>query len=97
MALVLQELSWILKHMKELKVQINIINVFCDNQGTMRIMKNLTSSGKTKHLDLKLQYIKHEVREDERINIQYVRIDLNLADDLTKALRKKPFPGLREA
>ena len=70
---------------------------FCDNQGAIRIARNLTTSGRTKHLDLKLQYVKQEIREDERFQISYVNSVKNVADVFAKALSKQPFYGLREA
>ena len=52
-------------------------------------------SGRTKHLDLKLQFVKQRANKGE-FNIEYVSTDKNLADILTKGLRGNRFKQLRD-
>ena len=96
LALSIQELQWILNYLTELDIMVKDILIYCDNQGAIKILNNLTSSGKTKHLDLKLQYVKEKVRKDERISVNYINTKENVADIFTKALSKGPFCKLRD-
>lgn len=69
----IQEFSWIMKYMKELKVEIEFIHILHDNQSAMKIIKFTASTDKTKHLALKLQYVKEKVKKNQRSKINRVR------------------------
>lgn len=53
--------------MKELEREVDVIDIFCDNQGALKILKDLTSNGNMQRLNLKLKSVKHVVRKFERI------------------------------
>jgi hypothetical protein len=63
------------------------IEVMEDNQGCISFIQNSTSHGRTKHVDIKLMFIKDLWRE-KKFKISYCPTDENLADLLTKPVAK---------
>jgi hypothetical protein len=62
------------------------IVVFEDNKATIDISRNPCLHEKQKHVDVKYHYVRECVLE-RRIQVQYLRTDLMLADILTKAVQ----------
>jgi hypothetical protein len=60
--------------------------VFEDNKATIDISKNPCLHEKQKHVDVKYHYVRECVLE-RRIQVQYLRTDMMLADILTKAVQ----------
>lgn len=57
----------------------------CDNQSAILLAKNLVMHGRTRHIDVKLHFIR-KVIEDGEIKIEYVSTAENRVDVLTKSL-----------
>lgn len=66
------------------------INIHCDNQAAIQWLKNAKSSSKTRHVNLKLHFVRDEV---ENYNITMVYIDTKemIADFFTKGIQKEKF------
>ena len=96
MSLAVQETEWIRNFLYELGIETKVPNVFCDNMGAVKIAKNLTANGRTKHLDIRMQFIKEKV-ENGAIIVKHIRSCDNIADIFTKALSRKTFEHLRES
>ena len=62
------------------------IVVFEDNKATIDISKNPCLHERQKHVDVKYHYVRECVLE-RRIQVQYLRTDLMLADILTKSVQ----------
>jgi hypothetical protein len=66
------------------------IDIFCDNQSTIKISENLIYHSKTKHFKIHLNYVRNMV-EKKQIEVKYILTDKQPADMLTKALGKTKF------
>jgi len=88
-----QELLWIKNILQEMEILIDETIVYSDSQPALKIMKRPGISGRTKHLDLKLNFIKERVRKGE-FELRYISSKENIADLLTKALRGQQFDML---
>ncbi len=60
---------------------------FCDNQATIISARTIGFNGRTRHVDVKLKFTRQEC-ERGYIELQYVPTDQQLADGLTKRLRR---------
>ncbi len=59
----------------------------CDNQSTIVSARTMGFSGRTRHVDVKLKFTRQEC-ESKRVKLQYVPTDQQLADVLTKILKR---------
>ena len=59
------------------------ITVSVDNVGAIWLSNNRTTSGRTKHIDIRTPFVK-EYQEDEKIIIKFVKSEDNQADIFTK-------------
>ncbi|KAL7114972.1 hypothetical protein ACP275_04G154600 [Erythranthe tilingii] len=72
------------------------LHVFCDNESAINISKNPVQHSRTKHIDIRLHFIRNLV-EQKRVTIDYVSTDNQLADIFTKPLNFLRFDSLRKA
>lgn len=82
----LQDLLWIKDVVSEISSVKNVC-IFEDNQSCIKSIVNENSSGRLKHIDIKLKFARNIVKEND-INIAYVESRVQIADMLTKALPK---------
>ena len=61
--------------------------IYCDNQSCIKLSKNPVFHEKSKHIEIKYQYIRDMV-EKGAMKLQYVVTDEQVADVLTKSLSK---------
>lgn len=80
-----QEAIWLQGLQTELIPTMNKIKLFCDNQSALCLAKNHMYSARTKHIDVKHNFIR-DLIEQKEFNIDYVTSDEMLADLLTKPL-----------
>lgn len=87
-ALAVSEIIFILGVLQDLKFCENINStLFIDNQSTIRMIESYENSKRSKHIDIKVHYIKDIVSKG-LIMLEYVSTNQNKADILTKALSK---------
>jgi hypothetical protein len=100
------ELIAVVETMKVIKWSKNVLcelgfiqsiptQVYCDNESTIRTTMNKGLITKLKHMNIRYQWIKDEVKH-HTITLHYVSSQQNLADILTKSLTPKPFKHLRD-
>ena len=85
-----KEAIWIKGLLDELGAQEFIgssVNVYTDNQAAMFIAKNQTTSERSKHIDIRYHFIRCHV-EEKTISLEYVPSKNNIADVLTKTVKK---------
>ena len=70
------------------------MTLYCDSISTIDISKNLIQQSRTKHFDTRHHFIR-ELIEDKIINLEHVRLNLQLADIFTKPLDASLFEYLR--
>ena len=95
LAMALQELKWIKNLLDEANIKIKLKVVYSDNQACIRLAKNKSSMNKTRHLDIKLQFMKYLVISGE-FDLQYVTSEENQADIFTKVMKKPLFTRLAQ-
>ena len=67
--------------------------IFCDNDAAIQIVKNPVQHSKTKHIDIKIHFIR-DCYEQRLINVIKVHTDDNVADLLTKGFDVSIFNHL---
>ncbi|CAN6457819.1 unnamed protein product [Victoria cruziana] len=83
---------WMNKFLKELKLNLGKepIQLFCDNQTAISLMKNGSVSSRSKHIMVKYHYV-HELIEKNEITVDFIPSPEMLADPMTKALTENLF------
>jgi hypothetical protein len=95
-----KELLWFDRVLSEC-VQKNIINakeksvLYVDNQATINFVKSPIEHYSTKHIDVKLFFIRDLVYKDT-FSVKYVRSQSNLADIFTKPLTRAELEKFRD-
>ena len=85
-----KEVVWLRGLLNELWLNQNTVQVFCDNQSTIHLVKNQMYHERTKHIDVKLQFIRNEVGKGTVV-VSKIHTSVNPADALTKALPTAKF------
>lgn len=82
--------------MKDIKVnRKEPITIYYDNTTSIDISKNPVLHSKTKHVSIKLNFLKENV-EAKEVKLVYVNTKEQIADIFTKPLPKETFEYLRE-
>lgn len=71
------------------------ITIYCDNTATIDISKNPLLHSKTKHVSIKLNFLRENV-EAKEIKLVYVNTKEQIVDIFTKPLPKETFEYLRD-
>lgn len=85
-----KEAMWLKRFVKELGVKLEGAVVLCDNQGAVQLAKNSVHHERTKHISVKLHFIR-EVVSSGKVEVEEVDTQVNSADMLTKALPGPKF------
>ena len=72
---------------------VKFVDVYVDNQSVIALAKNSVHHQRSKHIDIKYHFVRHEV-QSANIKLEYVPTELNLADVFTKALSSKRIQKL---
>ncbi|MGI4416862.1 Ty1/Copia family ribonuclease HI, partial [Klebsiella pneumoniae] len=82
--------------LKDIKVKCKEpIIIYCDNLVAIDISKNLVLHSKTKHVSIKMNFLREKV-EAKEIKLVYVNTKEHIADIFTTPLPKETFEYLRE-
>lgn len=68
------------------------IRIFCDNKGAMQVLNNNSYSSRTKHIDIKIKFIREHIEKKE-IELEYVSTTDMPADILTKGVPAHKIKG----
>ena len=80
--------------LKDYKLKINSIPLFCDNMSEINISKYPVLHSKTKHIEVRYHFIRECVQKII-INIQFVKFEEQLVDIFAKPLCEDRFCMLR--
>jgi hypothetical protein len=94
MASGIQSLLWFVNLLDELKIPYAKPKIKCDNQATIKYVRNPNNVTKNKHISIKYNFVRDSIQE--KFDLEYVASNLNLADVLTKPLPRSLFVPLRE-
>ena len=75
-------------------IQLNGITILCDNKGAIDLSKNPVQHSRTKHIEIRHHFLRDNVQKGN-ISIEKVSSEDNIADILTKPLKREPFNLLR--
>ena len=90
-----QDLKWIKNILKEFNIQVEDTIIYCDSQPAIKMVENPVLNGRTKHVDLKLQYVREAAALGE-FKLTYIESKKNLADLLTKPFKGEQFTKLMQ-
>jgi hypothetical protein len=91
----MQEVLWLRGLLKELELASGeAATIYGDNQSAIATSKNGIRSERTKHVDIKYQFVTDLV-DSGKVKLQWIPTQQQHADILTKALAASVFQGLR--
>jgi len=86
-----QEALWIQQLLREFwKEADKSVEIWCDNQSTIKLASSEAYRPRTKHIDVKFHFLRSHVEKGD-IAVKYVNTNENNADMLTKAISSEKF------
>ena len=95
-AMAAREAVWVRRLLKDLTGKEEPMDMRIDNQSALALMRNNTSSQRTKHIDVAFHFVREKVA-DKVLVPTYIPTVKMVADMLTKALPIAAFTACREA
>lgn len=90
-----QDAAWLGPHVQEMMGEKDRpVPIMVDNQGAIALAKKKGWNRRTRHINVRFQYVQQAVRE-KRIRMEYVASEEQLGDGLTKALKTELFERWR--
>ena len=92
-----KDIIWIHKLLRDLSFLHSMslpTTLYCDNQGAIRLSKDATFHGRTKHIDVHFHFIRQTVSSGA-ISVTYIPTGSMTADIFTKALDRVKFERFR--
>ena len=87
MAAAVREALWLRQLLKDLAMVVDTVDIFADNQGAIKLVKNPVVSNRSKHIDVVYHFARERVARKD-VKIAYVKTNDMLADMLTKPVDK---------
>ncbi|CUA78310.1 Retrovirus-related Pol polyprotein from transposon TNT 1-94 [Rhizoctonia solani] len=86
LSLAVRQAIWLRYLFADLELTLSSpITIYIDNNGTIRVASDPQHHSRTKHIDVRHQFIRHHVA-CESVQLAYTSSSANLADHLTKAI-----------
>jgi len=73
---------------------LNKSTIYCDNTSAINLSKNPINHSRTKHIDIRHHFL-HDNIEKDKISLEFVSSEKQIADIFTKPLNKNTFITLR--
>ncbi|GJV66156.1 hypothetical protein Tco_1476984 [Tanacetum coccineum] len=89
-----QQALWMKQALVDYEVKLNDVPVLFDNKGAIDLSKNPVLHSRTKHIEIRHHFLCDNVQKGN-ISIEKVAFEDNIADILTKPLKREPFNLLR--
>nr|GEV59704.1 zinc finger, CCHC-type [Tanacetum cinerariifolium] len=89
-----QQALWMKQALVDYGVRLDDFLITCDNKGAIDLSKNLVQRSRTKHIEIRHHFLSNNVQKG-KISIERVPSEDNIADILTKPLKREPFNYLR--
>ena len=86
-----KEIMFVLQLLGAMKIKVQLpVTVLVDNVGAIFMSSNVTTSSRTKHVDIRTKYVRQYV-EDGIVKIVFVRSESNRSDIMTKNIQGDLF------
>ena len=93
---VVKELLWLRMILNEMKYDVVLpIIVYCDNQSAIRMIENDVDHSRTKHIDIKYNFLRETVKKGI-VRFEWISTKEQVADIFTKGLSKEIYEKLRD-
>ncbi|GJZ68900.1 copia protein [Tanacetum coccineum] len=89
-----QQALWMKQALVDYVIRLDDIPIMCDNEGAIDLSKNTIQHSRTKHIEIRHHFLRDNVQKGN-ISIEKVSSEDNIADILTKPLKREPFNYLR--
>ncbi|GJU46875.1 hypothetical protein Tco_1204141 [Tanacetum coccineum] len=89
-----QQALWMKQALVDYGINLDDIPIMCDNKGAIDLSKNTIQHSRTKHIEIRHHFLRDNVQKGN-ISIENVSSEDNIADILTKPLKREPFNYLR--
>nr|GEW66212.1 copia protein [Tanacetum cinerariifolium] len=89
-----QQALWMKQALVDYGIRLDYIPTMCDNKGDIDLSKNPIQHSRTKHIKIRHHFLRDNVQKGN-ISLEKVPSEDNIADILTKPLKREPFNYLR--
>ncbi|GJU33840.1 retrovirus-related pol polyprotein from transposon TNT 1-94 [Tanacetum coccineum] len=89
-----QQALWMKQALIDYDVRLDDVPIMCDNKGAIDLSKNPVQHSRTKHIKIRHHFLRDNVQKGH-ISIEKVSSVDNIADILTKPLKRESFNYLR--
>ncbi|GJT36894.1 retrovirus-related pol polyprotein from transposon TNT 1-94 [Tanacetum coccineum] len=89
-----QQALWMKQALNDYDVRLDDVPIMCDNKGAIDLSKNPVQHSRTKHIEIRHHFLRDNVQKGH-ISIEKVPSVDNIADILTKPLKRESFNYLR--
>ncbi|GJR17260.1 hypothetical protein Tco_0965787 [Tanacetum coccineum] len=89
-----QQALWMKQALVDYGIRFDDIPIMCDNKGAIDLSKNPVQHSRTKHIEIHYHFLRDNIQKGN-ISIEKVSSEDNIADILTKPLKREPFNYLR--
>ncbi|GJZ35125.1 hypothetical protein Tco_0580942 [Tanacetum coccineum] len=89
-----QQALWMKEALIDYGIRLDDIPIICDNKGAIDLSKNPVQHSRTKHIEIRHHFLRDNVQKGN-ISIEKVLSEDNIADILTKPLKRESFNYLR--
>ncbi|GKF11195.1 hypothetical protein Tco_0049121 [Tanacetum coccineum] len=89
-----QQALWMKQALVDYGIRLDNIPIMCDKKGAIDLSKNHIQHSRIKHIEIHHHFLRDNVQKGN-ISIEKVSSEDNIADILTKILKREPFNYLR--
>ncbi|GJT35536.1 retrovirus-related pol polyprotein from transposon TNT 1-94 [Tanacetum coccineum] len=89
-----QQTLWMKQALIDYDIQLDDVLIMCDNKGEIDLSKNHMQHSQTKHIEIRRHFLRDNVQKGNN-SIKKVSSEDNIADILTKLLKRESFNYLR--
>ncbi|GJZ69272.1 retrovirus-related pol polyprotein from transposon TNT 1-94 [Tanacetum coccineum] len=89
-----QQALWMKQALIDYDIRLDDVPIMCDNKGAIDLSKNPIQHSRTKHIEIRYHFL-HDNVQKGNISIEKVASEVNIADILTKPLKREVFDYLR--
>ncbi|GJY91883.1 copia protein [Tanacetum coccineum] len=89
-----QQALWMKQALIDYDIRLDDVPIMCDNKGAIDLSRNPVQHSRTKHIEIRHHFLRDNVQKGN-ISIEKVASEDNIADILTKPLKREVFNYLR--